>query len=159
MSLYLTFIVGNEYYCIDMANVVEILSTNRIIPIHQQEKYVKGFINFSDKMVPVIDLRTRFLKEIGNYDDKTCVIIAKKEKIMVGLIVDKIDDIMPISKSLVDNSFRLCCKNCQCAESTLQIGERRIKLVHCKMLLTEKEWMEIELLFENARFYYSKASQ
>lgn len=157
MSLYLTFIVGNEYYCIDMASVMKILSTNRIIPIHQHEKYVKGFINFNEKMVPTIDLRARFLKEVGNYNDQTRVIIVKKEKTMIGLIVDKVVEVESISNADINNS--ISNNHCRKSESILRIGERVIKLTHFNMLLTEKEWIEIEFLFEYSRFYNSQNSQ
>ena len=57
---YLTFSLDREEYGIRIPKVKEIIGMMRITPVPQTPEYVKGVINLRGKVIPVIDLRTRF---------------------------------------------------------------------------------------------------
>ena len=57
---YLTFFLGGETYGIPVLKVREIISLLPITPVPQVPAYMKGVINLRGKVIPVIDLRSKF---------------------------------------------------------------------------------------------------
>ena len=60
------------------------------------EDYIKGLINLRGKIIPVIDVRIRFKQEPFEYNDRTCIIVINYKDIVVGLIVEKIAEVVEI---------------------------------------------------------------
>ena len=65
---YLTFHIGEEDYAIAITYVTEIIGMLNITEVPQTPEYVKGVINLRGKVIPVMDIRLRFLMEPRNYD-------------------------------------------------------------------------------------------
>lgn len=59
---FLTFVIGNENYGIDIKVVTEIIGIQTITTIPEMPDYVKGIINLRGKINPVIDMRLKFKK-------------------------------------------------------------------------------------------------
>ena len=66
---------------------------------HKIKDYIKGLINLRGKIVPVIDVRLRFGQDAFEYNDRTCIIVIQVNDMMVGLIVEKIADVVEIKDS------------------------------------------------------------
>ena len=93
---YMTFMTAGECYAIAIKYVNEIISFQRITDIPDTEDYVKGLINLRGKIIPVIDVRLRFGYEQLEYTDRTCIIITEVKGTVVGLIVEKIEEVVNI---------------------------------------------------------------
>ncbi|MCX7615117.1 MAG: chemotaxis protein CheW, partial [Clostridiales bacterium] len=89
---YLTFLVGTEYFGIEISQVEEIIGIQDITHIPELPGYIKGVINLRGKIVPVMDVRIRFKKEPLKYNDRTCIIIVDIRGIEIGLIVDSVSE-------------------------------------------------------------------
>lgn len=100
---FMTFQTGKEFFGISINYVNEIIAMQPITAIPEVEDYVKGLINLRGKIIPVIDVRVRFMMEPKEYTDRTCIIVIDVKSTTVGLIVEKIaevdditdDDIVP----------------------------------------------------------------
>ena len=64
--------------------------------------FVKGVINLRGKVIPVIDVRLRFMIEEREYDDRTCIIVVNINEVTVGLIVDSVAEVQDIPKENVE---------------------------------------------------------
>lgn len=93
---YVTFKSGNEYFAIRIQYVNEIIVYQDITAIPESEDYIKGLINLRGKIIPVIDVRVRFKQEEIPYNDRTCIIIIDVNSTVVGLIVEKIAEVVEI---------------------------------------------------------------
>jgi len=93
---YLTFRVGEEDFAIEIAYVTEIIGVQKITEIPDMPDFIKGVINLRGKVIPVMDVRTRFGLPARAYDDRTCVIVVKIGDIDVGLMVDKVHEVIDI---------------------------------------------------------------
>lgn len=93
---YVTFKTGNEYYGLKIQYVNEIVVLQEITEIPESEDYIKGLINLRGNVIPVIDVRLRFRKEPFEYDDRTCIIVINSAETVVGLIVEKIAEVVEI---------------------------------------------------------------
>lgn len=98
-SKYMTFKSGNEYFGLKIQYVNEIIQIQAITPVPETENYIKGLINLRGKIIPVIDMRLRFGQEAFEYNDRTCIIVLQVNDTMVGLVVEKIADVVEIGES------------------------------------------------------------
>lgn len=94
---YVTFMSGKEYFGLKIEYVSEIIVAQDITQVPETEDYIKGLINLRGKIIPVIDVRLRFKQEPFEYDDRTCIIVINVDGTEVGLIVEKIAEVVEIS--------------------------------------------------------------
>lgn len=92
----MTFYIGDQIYGIEIQNVVEIIEMAPITRVPHMPAYIKGIINVRSKVVPIIDIRTRFGKEEIPYTSRTCTIILTLDDMTVGIIVDSVADVEDI---------------------------------------------------------------
>lgn len=95
---YVTFKSGNEYYGLKIEYVNEIIGFQDITEVPESEDYIKGLINLRGKIIPVIDVRLRFKQEPFAYNDRTCIIVINVKDLVVGLIVEKIAEVVEITE-------------------------------------------------------------
>lgn len=93
---YMTFKSGNEYFGLKIQYVNEIIGFQAITAIPETEDYIKGLINLRGKILPVIDVRLRFKQDPFEYKDRTCIIVINVKDTVVGLIVEKIAEVVEI---------------------------------------------------------------
>lgn len=95
---YVTFMSGHEYFGLKIECVNEIIVLQEITAVPDTEDYIKGLINLRGKIIPVIDVRLRFKQEPFEYNDRTCIIVINVQSTVVGLIVEKIAEVVEISE-------------------------------------------------------------
>lgn len=98
---YLTFILADEEYGVDILRVQEIKGWDSVTPIPNTPPYIKGVINLRGTIVPIIDLRQRFSLESIKYGPMTVVIVLKiechdRDRIM-GIVVDAVSDVYDVN--------------------------------------------------------------
>lgn len=94
---FLTFLIGNEFYGIEIKYVIEIIGIQTITEVPELPEYIKGIINLRGKIIPVLDVRIRFHKKPRDYDDRTCIIVVDIEEISIGLVVDCVSEVLSIA--------------------------------------------------------------
>lgn len=98
---YLIFSIGKEEYGIEIRYVTEIVGIQAITVVPELAAYIKGVINLRGKIIPVMDVRLRFKKEERAYDDRTCNIVVEIGNISVGLIVDRVSEVLAIPEDQI----------------------------------------------------------
>ena len=93
---YVTFKSGNEFFALKIEYVNEIIVFQEITEIPESEDFIKGLINLRGKIIPVIDVRVRFKQEPMEYNDRTCIIVINVKDMVVGLIVEKVAEVVEI---------------------------------------------------------------
>lgn len=93
---YMTFKSGNEYYGLKIQYVSEIIQFQTITAIPETADYIKGLINLRGKIIPVIDISIRFKQEPVEYNDRTCIMVVNVQNTLVGLIIEKIAEVVEI---------------------------------------------------------------
>jgi len=93
---YLTFLVGEVGYGIEISYVVEIISVQDITLVPHTHAYVKGIINLRGTVVPVIDMGMRFGGTEVVYTEQTCIIVLSMDEMSVGILVDGVQDVTDI---------------------------------------------------------------
>lgn len=98
---YVTFKSGNEYFGLKIEYVNEIIVYQEVTEVPETEDYIKGLINLRGKIIPVIDVRIRFKQEPFEYNDRTCIIVINYKDTVVGLIVEKIAEVVEIPEDQI----------------------------------------------------------
>ena len=99
---YLTFVLNMEEFGIEIRYVTEIIGIQSITGVPDMPRYIKGVINLRGKVIPVMDVRLRFEMEERAYDDRTCIVVICIEEQSVGLIVDRVSEVLDIPKSEIE---------------------------------------------------------
>ena len=100
----------NENFAIRLDQIKEILVYDQMIitPLFNEKPWLNGLINLRGEVIPIYDLRVKFNKENPKFDDSTVAIVVKtSEGKLVGMIVDRIEQIMPIKSSQVSQTYDL----------------------------------------------------
>ncbi len=99
---YLTFIMAEEEYGVDILCVQEIRGWESATPIPNAPPNVKGVINLRGTIVPLIDLRQCFGMDAIEYTPVTVVIVLKVEtekgSRVMGIIVDAVSDVYNLTE-------------------------------------------------------------
>jgi purine-binding chemotaxis protein CheW len=99
---YLTFRLAKEDYGIEIRHVTEIIGIQKITEIPELPDYIKGVINLRGKVIPVMDVRTRFSLPPREYDERTCIIVVDIDDKAVGLVVDQVNEVADIPEENIE---------------------------------------------------------
>ena len=98
---YLTFLLDDEEHGLEILKVREIIGIMDITRVPQTPEFVRGVINLRGKVIPVVDLRTKFGLRRIEYNDQTCIIVVNVGMIM-GIIVDTVQEVHDIAQSDIE---------------------------------------------------------
>ncbi|MBN1292890.1 MAG: purine-binding chemotaxis protein CheW [Candidatus Latescibacteria bacterium] len=98
---YLTFMLADEEYGLEILKVKEIIGMMDITVLPQTPDFVKGVINLRGKVIPVIDLRLKFMMPEIGYSEKTCIIVVEIRHsvgtMQIGIIVDQVSEVLNVT--------------------------------------------------------------
>ncbi|MFA6940792.1 MAG: chemotaxis protein CheW [Clostridiaceae bacterium] len=137
---YLIFTIDKEEYGIEIKYILEIISIQKITRVPELVDYIKGIINLRGKIIPVMDVRLRFRKMPMEYDDRTCIIVVDVDGLTVGLIVDRVSEVINIPEDQVVMPS-ITTKNARnkYINGIGKIGEDVRLLIECSKLLNNED--------------------
>ncbi len=93
------FKLENQPYAIDIMRIKQIIRPLKITKLPKAPDFLEGVINLRGVVIPVIDMRKRFGMgpPAESQDDK--VIIANVERKIVGLMVDDVTEVLPVTRA------------------------------------------------------------
>ena len=98
---FLTFVIDNEDYGIEIAYVTSIIRMQAITKVPHMPDYIAGITNLRGDLIGVIDVRKRFGKPQRDYDEFNCIIVIEWDDYMLGLIVDGVKETVTIESENV----------------------------------------------------------
>jgi purine-binding chemotaxis protein CheW len=98
---FLTFTLGEEHYGVDILKVQEIRGYDAVTRVPDAPEYIKGVINLRGTIVPVIDLRLKLRLREARYDSLTVMIVLNVQDRVVGIVVDGVSDVVPLSQEQI----------------------------------------------------------
>jgi len=94
---FLTFYIDTTIYGIELYYIWDIVKMQSITPVPGLPYYYKGIVNLRGKVAPIIDVRLKFGQEERPYDERTCILVVDISGMQVGLIVDRIAEVVAIN--------------------------------------------------------------
>lgn len=99
---YLTFVLGDEEYGLEILKVREIIGLMDITTVPQTPEFIKGVINLRGKVIPVIDLRLKFGMPEAEPTEETCIIVVDINTTLMGILVDTVSEVLDIAQGEIE---------------------------------------------------------
>jgi purine-binding chemotaxis protein CheW len=148
---YLTFMLADEEYGIDILCVQEIKGWDKATPIPNSPAYLQGVINLRGAIVPVIDLRQLFGMEKLEYGPMTVVIVLRirdqaSERIM-GIVVDAVSDVYNIPEEKLGPPPRsVSTQACNSVKGLASVDNKMVILLDVDQMMTDGDMVAVEEL-------------
>ena len=97
-----SFCLGNEEFGIDILKVQEINRMVEITKVPEAPHYCEGVINLRGKVIPVINLRTKFSLDPKEWDKSTRILVCDVNGHVLGMIVDSVEEVIKIPNSTIE---------------------------------------------------------
>jgi len=147
---FLSYCLGNEEYGVEILRVREIIGIIDITPLPQTPDYVKGVINLRGKIIPVIELRSKFGMPSVEYNEETCIIVVEvadangSDQFQMGVVVDTVSEVLDIAKDQIEPAPRFGCS--LNTDYILGMGKTKNKviiLLDIDKVLTQEEFGDL----------------
>ncbi len=97
-----TFRLGREEYGIEIASVQEIIRATDITPVPGAPSHVRGVINLRGKIIPVVDLRTRFSLPATEAGESQRIVVVELGQKRIGMLVDSVSQVIKVPAGVVE---------------------------------------------------------
>ena len=141
---YLTFVMDDEEYGVDILSVQEIRGWEKTTKIPNSPTYLKGVINLRGTIVPIVDLRVKFNLDSVEYTPITVVIVLKlsfeEGDRTVGIVVDAVSDVYSISEDDIRESPDVTnSSNNSFIKGLANVNDKMVIILELDKLLDEHE--------------------
>jgi len=111
---HLIFVLGSETYAVDVASVREIIEFHGSTEVPLMPMHLKGIINLRGRVVPVVDLSSRFGKGLTEITRRTGVVILERQHPSVGtqavgVLVSGVTEVVEISSDQIEPPAAFGC--------------------------------------------------
>lgn len=97
----ISFVVGDQEFCVDVTTVREIRGWTPATPIPQSPDYLRGVINLRGAVMPVVDLRNRLGYGTTEPEARHVIIVVECGERLAGVLVDAVCDTMTIDEERI----------------------------------------------------------
>ena len=117
-ELLVTFRLGDEEFAIDIMHVQEIIRVSEITSVPRAPGFVKGVISLRNRLLPIIDLRTKFgMLDLKDPSDKTDpssgksdtdtidarrIIVMDLDGVLTGIQVDSVSEVLRMERKNIE---------------------------------------------------------
>jgi len=112
MSEFISFAIGDDHYGVDIMAVREIKEWASVTHLPKQPEYMRGVLNLRGVIVPIYDLRCRFGQGLTEATPTHIVIIVQVSERQIGLLADRVLDIVSFEKSKIQPVPKVAQSNC-----------------------------------------------
>ena len=96
------FDLNEEAYGVDISQVREIIRIQEITRVPRAPEFIEGVINLRGKVIPVVDLRSRFSMPGTERTDEHRIVVVDVSDQDIGMVVDAVTEVSRISSSLIE---------------------------------------------------------
>jgi purine-binding chemotaxis protein CheW len=144
---FVVFKLDEQEYAVPIETVQEIVRIpDELIHVPKTPDFVEGVINLRGNVLPVIDLRKRFDLQEKQRDEHQRIMVFVIDNISVGFIVDSVNEVLKIPKSVIQKSPELSAEQAKIFTrvANLEKQGRIIQIIEPKELLNKEELKELE---------------
>jgi len=144
-SKFVTFLIGEETYGVDVLRVEEIIGMTEITHVPNTTSFMKGVINLRGSVVPVVDMRMKFEMEGRDYDTFTVILIVEVKGRSIGMIVDSVSDVVSIPVASIQDTPNFTSSiETNFIMGIGQLNDKLIIMLDVESVLTQDELKRID---------------
>lgn len=109
---YLTFLLNGETYAVGILSIKEIIAYDRLTEVPMMPTFIRGVINLRGRVVPVVDLLSRFGHGNTALAKRTSIVIVEiidhsdentNKATDIGIIVDAVNEVLDIAEDMIES--------------------------------------------------------
>ncbi len=161
---FLTFLMANEKYGLEILKVREIIGIMDVTPVPTTPAFVRGVINLRGKVIPVVDLRLKFGMEAKEDTQRTCIIVVhlarEGQEMIMGIIVDEVSEVLDIDQDQIEPppSFGADIKT-DFILGMGKVNQRVVTMLDIDRVLSEREIALVENSAERTKHQLDKPNK
>jgi purine-binding chemotaxis protein CheW len=97
-----SFQLGQEIFAIDILGVQEIIRLTEITHVPNAPHYVEGVVNLRGKVIPIINLRTRFGLSVKEPTKDSRIVVVEVAHVILGFIVDSVEEVLRLPEACIE---------------------------------------------------------
>jgi purine-binding chemotaxis protein CheW len=101
-SQLVVFDLNQEAYGVDISQVREIIRMQEITRVPRAPEFIEGVINLRGKVIPVVDLRTRFSMPGTERTDQHRIVVVDVSGQDIGMVVDAVTEVSRIPSTSIE---------------------------------------------------------
>jgi purine-binding chemotaxis protein CheW len=130
----LTFKLDDQEYALNIANVVQVIRMVALTHPPKAPDYVEGMFNLRGKVIPVINVRTRYGLPSKPSDLDTQLLIAKSNGRVMAITVDVVSEVLTLSTTNIEPPEQIG-PEMQYLSAVGKVGDRLILILDANTLL------------------------
>jgi purine-binding chemotaxis protein CheW len=151
LNSFLTFILSEEHFAIEVMKVKEILEVPKITAVPRAPNYLKGVVNLRGNVLPVIDTRIKFKMEPIQMTIDTCIVVMEieieGEMVVIGALVDSVYEVIELKADQIKQSPSIGSKyNPEFIEGVVNLEDHFIMLLNIGKVFSIED---VEILKDN----------
>jgi len=105
---YLIFLLGEEEFGISVLQVKEIMKMQQVTLVPQTPVFLQGVINLRGRIVPVVNLRSKFNMSSHEETDQTCIVVVRVQmgsgEQPMGIVVDGVVEVLLLGTEDIEDT-------------------------------------------------------
>lgn len=140
-----SFTIGDEEFGVDILKVQEINRMVEVTRVPNSPPYIEGVINLRGKVIPIVDLRTRFSIPKINWGKNTRIIVVELDGKVIGFVVDAVREVLRIPQSITETPPHMIAGiDAEYITAIGKLKDRMIILLDLECILGQGEWKQLE---------------
>ena len=149
-----SFEVAGQEYAIAIEDVQEIVQIpETIIHVPHSESHVLGIMTLRNRLLPLVSLRGMFALPDRSADEHSRIVVVSLGAISVGLVMDTVNEVLRVPRSLVDAMPGLLARDGELADIAeicrLDGGQRMVSILSARNLFRHSVVKEALNIVEN----------
>ncbi len=108
---YLSFVLGDELFALEIPKVREVLEYTRITRVPKMPEFMRGVINLRGSVVPIADMRVKFGMPVSEPTLNTCIVVMEIEMdgevTVMGALVDSVKEVLELGPEQIEPPPRM----------------------------------------------------
>lgn len=146
---FLTFVLGDVAYAVDVCSVREVLTYETVTRVPRTAAYLKGVLNIRGTVIPVIDLRILFNINPSSKEENSSIIVSEvhlpdEAEMVFGFIADAVENVNHLKdvSAAVDGTQALDMIHNEFIKRVGSVGDRFVLILDMEKII---KYMEEEL--------------
>jgi purine-binding chemotaxis protein CheW len=135
--------LGDESYGLDIGSVYEIIRFQASTAVPTAPKFVDGVINLRGRIIPVVDMASRFGMRRSATTKSTRIIVAGTAGMRVGLVVDAVTEVLLLAEEAVEPTPQVASGlESAYIRGIAKLGEELVILLELTALFSDRAALE-----------------
>ena len=140
-----TFRLGDDYFAADVHAVQRVLRYTVPTSVPDMPDYIEGVIDYSGKVVPIVNLRRRFELPSVAIDDETRTVVLSAGGEWVGVVVDAVTSVVPFVAGAISPPPKLFRGLAEpYLKGILRLGDRLVMFLDVEEILSTTDRIALQ---------------